>query len=159
MKKLIVLLTVFTLFVNSLLATPLGTPKYITIHHSGVVIDQNKTDYTKTVQAIRDYHINHNKWVDIGYHYLIAPNGKIHNGRSVTQRGAHCKILNKSNIGICLLGNFNEQQPTKKQTEALVKLVKQLRQQYKTIEQVKKHKDFMDTECPGKNINLKLLDR
>jgi N-acetyl-anhydromuramyl-L-alanine amidase AmpD len=157
MKKLIVLLFVNILFVSSLFAVPLGTPKYITIHHSGAVIDQNKTDYTKTVQSIRDYHINHNKWADIGYHYLVDPNGKIHNGRPITEKGAHCKVLNKGNIGVCLLGNFNEQKPTIKQVNALLKLVKQLRKQYKTIEQIKKHKDFMGTECPGKNINLKSL--
>jgi hypothetical protein len=156
MKKILIMI-IIVLFANSLFAVPLGTPKYITIHHSGVIIDQNKPNYDSDYNSVKKYHIEVKKWDGIGYHFLIAPNGKIYTGRPITKKGAHCKVLNRGNIGICLFGNFNKQQPTEKQTQSLRKLVKQLKTEYKTIKKVKKHSDFMDTECPGKNINLKTL--
>ena len=33
-----------------------------------------------SVQAIRNYHVNHNGWRDIGYHYVIYRDGTVHDG-------------------------------------------------------------------------------
>lgn len=49
---------------------------------------------------------------DIGYHYVITKDGKVHNGRGEDEVGAHVQGHNKSSIGICLTGkkNFTKEQ-------------------------------------------------
>lgn len=41
---------------------------------------------------------------DIGYHFVITKDGKVHEGRPVSAVGAHCKNHNAHSIGICLTG-------------------------------------------------------
>jgi hypothetical protein len=108
------------------------------VHHSGTVVDQNLTDYAKYVEAIRAYHKSKG-WRDIGYHFVITPDGAIHKGR--TGRGAHCKGHNDT-IGICLLGDFDLQHPTKKQLASLRSITKTY----------KKHNYWANTRCPGRNV-------
>jgi len=80
---------------------PLKKVNFIAVHHS-----QRKID---SIKRIRDLHIRINKWEDIGYHYLIDKKGKIHVGRSEKFIGAHVFGHNKNSIGICLIGNFDEE--------------------------------------------------
>lgn len=41
---------------------------------------------------------------DIGYHYVIQPNGDTEVGRSETEPGAHVKGHNHYTLGVCLVG-------------------------------------------------------
>ncbi len=41
---------------------------------------------------------------DIGYHFVITKDGKVHEGRPVSEVGAHVEGHNKESIGICLTG-------------------------------------------------------
>jgi hypothetical protein len=61
--------------------------------------------------------------------------------------------FNTGSVGIVLLGNFNEDQPTESQIENLQELVNYLRYTYE-IRYLAGHKDYPDqspdgTECPG----------
>ncbi len=56
------------------------------------------------VKEIRDWHVNDNKWDDIGYHFVIRRDGTIECGRSIDKAGAHCKGHNAHSIGMCLVG-------------------------------------------------------
>lgn len=47
--------------------------------------------------------------LEIGYHYLILPTGKLVECRPVDTIGAHCAGLNDRYIGICLGGGAGEQ--------------------------------------------------
>ena len=72
-------------------------PRRITIHCSGTK--------SGTTEAIRRYHVNHNGWRDIGYHFVLERSGRIvHVGRPLTLNGAHVKSHNTGNIGICWIG-------------------------------------------------------
>ena len=84
---------------------PLKKIKFIAVHHS-----QRKID---SLKRIKDFHIRINKWEDIGYHYLIDKKGKIYVGRSEKFIGAHVFGHNKNSLGICLIGNFDEEKPAK----------------------------------------------
>ena len=57
-----------------------------------------------TLESIRRYHREQLGWSDIGYHYLITRDGKVHKGRLNSQIGAHCKGDNATSIGICCVG-------------------------------------------------------
>jgi N-acetylmuramoyl-L-alanine amidase len=46
-------------------------------------------------------------WKDIGYHYYITRDGQLHNGRPISQVGAHCKDHNRHSIGICYEGGLD----------------------------------------------------
>ena len=59
-----------------------------------------------TVESIRRYHKSLG-WYDIGYHYVIYPDGSVHAGRPVEQSGAHTEGHNAHSIGIAYVGGLD----------------------------------------------------
>ena len=55
----------------------------------------------------------------VGYHMVIMPNGGIYQTRRLGTEGAHTKGHNITSIGICLMGNFNVEEPTEAQVKSL----------------------------------------
>ena len=69
----------------------------------------------QSIEDIRRYHVNHNMWTDIGYHYYLTEDGKVHEGRDPAIAGAHVGGFNKHTLGVCVsghgdLGPWNESQ-------------------------------------------------
>jgi hypothetical protein len=92
-------------------------PSHIIIHHSaGSNVSAN---FAAVVAAIRDFHVNTNGWDDIGYNWLIDPNGVIYEGRGSGKRGAHFSCMNGGTTGICLMGNYMTIPPTTAALDAL----------------------------------------
>ncbi|MBK8668457.1 MAG: N-acetylmuramoyl-L-alanine amidase [Saprospiraceae bacterium] len=60
------------------------------------------------VASIFDFHVNTNGWQDIGYNWLIDPNGVLYEGRGGGEnvRGAHMCGYNNNTLGVCVMGNF-----------------------------------------------------
>ncbi len=86
------------------------TPTHIIIHHSaGSSVSNN---WPAVVKAIWDFHVNTNGWSDVGYNWLIDPNGVIYEGRGDSVLGAHFSCMNSGTLGICMLGNFENAQPS-----------------------------------------------
>ena len=128
---------------------PLKKVNFIAVHHS-----QRKID---SVKRIRDLHIKINKWEDIGYHYLIDKKDKIHVGRSEKFIGAHVFGHNKNSVGICLIGNFDEEKPTKAQIRTLIKFLKNKIKKFKIpIKNILGHREFsgVTKTCPGKFVDM-----
>jgi N-acetylmuramoyl-L-alanine amidase len=130
--------------------------KYIIIHHSA-------TDEGSSLQFDR-YHQGRG-WQEIGYHFVIdnGTKGKDDGQIEVCPRwlkqkdGSHCRAgnMNEKAIGICLVGNFSEENVSAKQLDALVYLVKILRQYYKIpLSRILGHSQVPGarTECPGKRF-------
>lgn len=120
----------------------------IIIHCTGTV-PSNST----TVEAVRDYHVKHNGWKDIGYHYLIYLDGSIHQGRPIDQAGAHCKNHNSNTIGICYVGGLDENKKPKdtrtvRQVAAIRQLVQSLKVCFPTIKKVSGHYMYDNKDCP-----------
>jgi hypothetical protein len=106
------------------------TPTYT--KHSHIVVHHQagfaNPPYENTVAAIWDFHVNSNGWSDIGYNWLIAPDGTIFKGRSWLNGdqnvlGAHTCGCNSNKLGICLLGNFTNELPSTAQYESLKKFI------------------------------------
>lgn len=128
--------------------------RYIVVHHSAT--DEG------SVAAFRRYHIEHNKWSDVGYHYVICnghggPDGEVQEGRNILFAGAHAIGRNKDSIGICLVGDFTKSKPTIAQMESLHKLLRDLIGKYPIApERVLGHKEVAATLCPG-NIDMEAI--
>ena len=129
--------------------------EYLIIHHT-----ERNNDFPFFIKLRHKYL---RKWDDIGYHYLIGNtrpftrNGKIYTGRNEEYEGAHTQGHNKNSLGICLIGNFDKNQPSEKQLQALYKLIKEKMQQYNIPpENIKGHNEFSGVKksCPGKTINM-----
>lgn len=130
--------------------------RYIIIHHSA----------TDEGNALRFYKFHRSRgWENLGYHFVIdnGTEGKQDGQIEISprwikqQNGAHCQAgdMNYKGIGICLVGNFNQERVSQKQLEALVYLVDILRDYYKIpLKNIIGHKDVKGakTECPGKNF-------
>lgn len=88
------------------------------IHHSAG--NTNDTDYIKVVRAYYVYHTTVNGWDDIGYNYLVDPKGAVYAGRdpeksSIAQdevTGAHFCGKNQNTMGVCVIGNYMEAEPS-----------------------------------------------
>ena len=121
----------------------------IIIHCTGTVPSLNTT-----VASVRDYHIKHNGWKDIGYHYLITVDGKICAGRPIDQVGAHCKNHNTGTIGICYVGGKTPDGKTNKDTRsvaqiaAIKQLVSSLKVCFPSIKKVSGHYMYSSKPCP-----------
>lgn len=102
--------------------TPVATTvSHVVVHHSAGVNMSN--DWAAVVRSIWNFHTNTNGWDDIGYNYLIDPNGIIYEGRGNNTIGAHFSCMNANTMGVCLLGNFETAQPTAAMLDALTELI------------------------------------
>lgn len=133
--------------------SPMTNIRRITVHHTGTRFDS--TDFGQSAQGIlsvQRHHQDTNGWADIGYHYMIDRAGRVWEGRSIQYQGAHAgdSNLNSGNIGVCLLGDFDQQKPSNDQQGGLIRLIGQLRDKYSIpASGVYTHQELKATECPG----------
>ncbi len=93
--------------------TPTYAPvTHLIVHHSAG--PNTSTNWAATVVSIFDYHVNTNGWSDIGYNYLIAPDGTLFYGRGGGNNvvGAHYCNKNTNTMGVCMMGNYMTVAPT-----------------------------------------------
>lgn len=105
-----------------------------------------------TPQEIHKWHLN-NGWTGIGYHFVIAKDGSVFRGRAENWVGSHASSNNSNSIGICFVGNFENESPTTQQIVAGKELVSFLISKYGKIS-IKGHRDVNSTSCPGKNFPM-----
>ncbi len=137
-----------------------GTWSRITVHHSAEASsDPNGgtlEDSKRTLRLVQKYHLEDpgHLWGDIGYHYLIDSSGRIFEGRELDWQGAHAGgSNNQQNIGICLLGNFEQQAPRAQATKSLELLLDHLCREHDIPSaRVYPHRTFGTTACPGPEL-------
>ena len=71
-----------------------------------IVIHCSASHQNVDVHDIRRWHVNERKWSDIGYHYVITPDGDVQEGRPMYKAGAHVARHNHDSIGICWVGGY-----------------------------------------------------
>ncbi len=127
--------------------------KYMIIHHSATAAG-----------SARLFDRSHRKrgFRTMGYHFVIgngtdnSADGEIETGLRwrLQWEGAHTSgNMNYVGIGICLVGNFENSAPTRKQMESLVRLVTHLAYNHNiALANIRGHKDCVNntTKCPGK---------
>jgi hypothetical protein len=137
-----------------------GPWERITIHHSddvdGLVFDKTFSQSCYAVRSIQRHHQTGKDWGDIGYHFLVDGLGTIFEGRPLKWQGAHAgnDTKNRRNLGVCLLGNFEHEPPSRVAREALHALLENLREQHNLPRRkVYLHSDFTSTDCPGRHLS------
>ena len=128
---------------------------YIVIHHSA------SSDHCtlKDFDSIKRWHVEHNGWRDIGYHWVIERvNGKLTAipGRPEWDTGAHCPGRNTDGIGICVVGNFQETVPDPEIYPVVANMCKQILARH-TIREIGGHRDYTATACPGQHFNVEKI--
>jgi N-acetylmuramoyl-L-alanine amidase len=69
--------------------------------------DFNGSNHFELQQGMKNYHISHNGWADIGQHFSTFPDGTILSGRSLEQSPVCIKGQNTNSICLEHLGNFD----------------------------------------------------
>jgi len=141
---------------------------HLIIHHS-FSPGNNVTDWAAAVRSIWNFHVNSNGWSDVGYNWLIDPNGVMYQGRAwvgdnENTRGAHFCGNNANTMGVCMMGNYSEIPAPTSATATLVRLLAYKAAERnldplgsalhsssrKTIDNISGHRDgTCATECPG----------
>ena len=89
---------------------------------------------------------------DIGYHYLVLPDGTVEAGRREERSGAHCLGHNRRSIGVAYVGGLDASgRPadtrTPEQKKALAALVAELLSRYPSAT-IHGHREFAAKACP-----------
>lgn len=144
-----------------------GRWKYIVVHNSGTRQGNAK--------AFDAYHRNVRHMQNgLAYHFVIgngrsSGDGEIEIGNRWTRQinGGHVAsdYLNNIALGICLVGDFNRDLPTKAQIGALTELINYLRKRCGRVQGrdiiVRAHRQInpKPTDCPGTRFPVKWLNR
>ncbi len=126
----------------------------VIIHHSATY----EFDDVNTMRVVQDLHLDDRRWADIGYHFCVGKTGTIFEGRMLKARGTHTAGYNTGSVGVCLLGNFEEESPTQEQLTAAFAVVNWLALRL-DLTHLAGHRDFNAiTVCPGANLYPYLVE-
>ncbi len=99
---------------------------HITVHHTADsgTLSGNEANWASRVRAYWSFHAITRGWGDIGYNYLIDPNGIIYEGRAGGDDavGFH-DTANYGSMGISVIGTYTSSAPTPASQDALVRLM------------------------------------
>jgi len=128
-------------------------PEKIILHHTWLPA-QAQYAGSSTIRGIQNYHMDDPStgWMDIGYHFLIGPDGLIYQGRPEDVVGAHCPP-NVNMVGVCVIGNYdpNHDLLNEKIETSLINLLSWLSSNYKIDPRLYYygHRNFSSKTCPG----------
>ena len=129
--------------------------KYIVIHHSA--------SESGSASEFDKYHRETRHWENgLAYHFVIgnghgSGDGQIEIGNRWIKQidGAHAGVqeYNHFGIGICLVGNFNNTNPTTNQMTSLTTLVEYFQERCRVpSENIITHRHVKETDCPGRKF-------
>jgi N-acetylmuramoyl-L-alanine amidase len=132
------------------------TPKRITLHHAGVLwkVDDDPVAKIKNLQT---WGQKEKGWPDVPYHFLIAPDGRIFEGRDWNyEPESNTKYALNGILNIQLWGDFEQQRVSPAQLRATVELVAWACGEFDVDPAtVWGHKDAApgQTTCPGRDFH------
>jgi len=80
---------------------------HLIVHHTAG--SNTATDWPAVVRSIWVLHVMGNGWNDIGYNYLVDPNGVLYEGRAGGDGvvGAHFSGVNSGTMGVSMMGTYS----------------------------------------------------
>ncbi len=122
---------------------PLSKIQHLVVHHSAVPPHVGPTRLAR-------YHIDHDQWAGIGYHFVVSEDGVIYQTNRLETISHQVYQHNTTTAGICLLGRFVGKIPPPAQLQATAHLLAWLLQELDLdLDAVKGHQEFNRTTCPG----------
>lgn len=131
----------------------LHEPSRLTVHHAGEIWRPGRGSVAR-LTALQTWGKRERNWPDLPYHFLIAPDGRIYEGRDIRyEPETNTNYDTSGHIGVQLWGNFEEQRVSEEQLDSAVRLLAWLSEQY-AIEPltIVGHKDVAATLCPGRDL-------
>lgn len=126
-----------------------------------IVIHHTATDSVATsIESIAHYHVSPNNHIcddgcpGISYHFMINHKGEIYQTNQLETISYQCGGCNTTTIGVCLIGNFDNEIPTQKALTATHETIRYINQRLGRNLIVSGHRDHKTTSCPGTNINI-----
>ena len=132
----------------------------ITLHHSGSPEPMTmKDDPVRKLRGLQKWGMRAKNWWDVPYHFLISPDGTIYEGRDYHYMGeTNTKYNPSGHLLISVMGNYELQEPTPEQLEAITGLMAWGVSKFDVpTSKIYGHKDLAQTACPGKHL-YKYLD-
>lgn len=130
-------------------------PVRITIHHEGTRLEVTD-DAARKIRNIQVWGMGKDRnWTDIPYHFLIAPDGKIYEGRDPFTVGETATEYDPTgHLLITCLGNLNQQPLPESQLNSLIDMIAYACKKYNiSPETIASHRDYSSqTTCPGENL-------
>lgn len=144
----------------------MNTPQEIVIHHSltprDLDLSRSLKSFERTHKAsLHDKHkqpVSTGYYKHIAYHYVVGGDGTLAQTRDENIEGYHASNyhVNTHSIGICLLGNFDQEKPSDEQIITLKRLIVELSDRYQ-INEVSGHRAYAKKSCPGKNFTDEMI--
>lgn len=137
-------------------------PTYIVVHHTagGNSSDLSLEHAFAVSRGIQNFHMDGRGWIDSGQQFTNSRGGHVTEGRHRSVEildggtrhvmGAHVGNHNSETIGIENEGLYSTVDVTPQLWDSLVQLVAYMASQYSVpTSNIKGHRDFNATECPG----------
>src|SRR5262249_28078524 len=149
------------------------TVTQLIVQHTAMGNEAPDSDWPAIVRDIWNFHVFKRGWADIGYNYLIDPNGVIYEGRSGGDNvtGAHFSGVNAGTMAVALLGDFTNEAPAAEALKSLKEILawkcdqRDLDPESRSLHEASQlilntisgHRDGpKPTECPGERLYLSL---
>ena len=132
----------------------------LVIHYDGPGQNLSKKTHTECVKywkSVRKFHVGTHGWSDIGYSYGVCPHGSLFEGRGALKQQAAQQGANSTWYSCSLMLGDGEK-PTDAQIASVNNLIDYLHEKYGNSKNVKGHKDFNSTDCPGTIIYQLIKD-
>ena len=153
------------------------------VHHTVNVNDYSADQSDDLIRGIYQFHVQSNRWCDIGYNFIVDRFGKVFEGRyggiDRAVIGAHAGGFNTGSTGVALLGDFRTAAPDNWAMHSLRELlawkfamhgvdprsqttvVSSGSTRYAsgtsvTLQNIAGHSDVSITECPGAQLYPRL---
>jgi hypothetical protein len=134
----------------------------ITLHHAGDPKPITpKDDPVKKLRGLQAWGEKDKNWWDVPYHFIIALDGTIYEGRDWHYLGeTNTKYDQTGHLLIMVMGNYELQEPNEAQIKAVTDLMAWGVQEFNvSLDKIYGHRDLVDnTVCPGKNLYPYLKD-
>lgn len=140
----------------------------IIIHHTAS--NGDLSDQESVLRSIYYYHAVTKGWGDIGYNYIIGPDGTIYEGRAGGEKvvAGHAAGYNTGSIGIAVIGNYQNNEVPFAVLKSLLAVLDAKTQLYgldpdgtgsfrgEVMPNIVGHRDVRQTLCPGQNLYDKI---
>lgn len=136
-------------------------PLKVIFHHYGFPEDEPNIhmmpffEGNRSLIELQKHNIEKEALCDIKFHYVVAPDGAIYEGRDTAYMSKHLSFGDAGSIAILVWGNFNRESVPFEVKKSILELLRYLNKRFVTIKMesgIFAHSEKSLTSCPGHNL-------